>query len=96
LAGHPRLLSVVDQLRRALQRKRKPTSSKPVPAEALADPYRAAVKIRYAKGVRVKVQVRNEKGEAVLDFKGIPVSQVSKLVAALTAELPPVEEGTMG
>jgi hypothetical protein len=91
----------VDQMRRALKRKRKPSSSKPVPAEAeaLADQYRAAVQNRFTKGTRIKVLVRNEKGEAVLDFKGIPVAQVSKLAAALTEEPPkmaPVEEGAMG
>jgi hypothetical protein len=36
------------------------------------------------------VQVRNEKGKAVLDFKGIPLEQVSRLGEALTEELPPV------
>jgi hypothetical protein len=81
----------VDQMRRALQRKRKPTSSKPLPpeAEALADQYREAVKSRFTKGVRIRVQVRNEKGKAVLDFKGIPLEQVNQLVAALTGPLPP-------
>ena len=42
--------------------------------------------------MRVKLLVRNEKGKAVLDFKGIPVEQVSQLAAALTGELPPVRE----
>jgi hypothetical protein len=83
-----------DQMRRALQRKRKPASSKPLPpeVEVLADQYREAVMGRFAKGTRVRVLVRNEKGEAVLDFKGIPVKQVSQLAAALTGELPPVRE----
>ena len=36
--------------------------------------------------------MRNQKGKAVVDFKGIPVEQVSQLVAALTGELPPVRE----
>jgi hypothetical protein len=84
----------VEQMRRALQRKRKPASSKPLPpeAEVLAEQYREAVTGRFPKGVRVKVLVRNEKGKAVLDFKGIPVEQVSQLAAALTGELPPVRE----
>jgi hypothetical protein len=91
----------VDQMRRALQRKRRPTSSKPVPAEAeaLADQYREAVAGRFPPGVRIQVQARNQKGEAVLDFKGIPVAQVSRLVAALAGEqppAPPVEEGALG
>jgi len=82
----------VEQMRRALQHKRKPGSTKPLPqeAEVLAEQYREAVTGRFPKGVRVKVLVRNEKGKAVLDFKGIPVEQVSQLAAALTGELPPV------
>ena len=41
-------------------------------------------------GTRVKVLVRNQKGKAVLDFKGIPVEQVGQLVEALSGQLPPV------
>jgi hypothetical protein len=84
----------VEQMRRALQRKRKPASSKPLPkeAEVLAEQYREAVMGRLPKGTRVKVLVRNEKGKAVLDFKGIPLEQASQLAAALTDELPPVRE----
>ena len=86
----------VEQMRRALQRKRKPASSKPLPpeAEARAEQYSEAVAQRFpqGKGTRVKVLVRNEKGKAVLDFKGIPVEQVLQLAEALTAELPPVSE----
>jgi hypothetical protein len=48
--------------------------------------------VDFPQGVRVKVLVRNEKGKAVLDFKGIPVEQVSQLAAALRGELPPVRE----
>jgi hypothetical protein len=83
-----------DQMRKALQRKRKPASSKPLPPEVelLADQYREAVTGRFPKGTRIKVLVRNEKGKAVLDFKGIPVEQVSQLAAALTGELSPVRE----
>ena len=84
----------VDQMRRALQRKRRPTSSKPLPpeVEARAEQYSEAVALRFpkGKGTRVKVRVRNEKGKAVLDFKGIPIEQVLQLAEALTAELPPV------
>ncbi len=84
----------VEQMRRALQRLRKPASSKPLPpeVEALAEQYSAAVTGRFPKGTRVKVLVRNQKGKAVLDFKGIPVEQVGQLVEALTGELPPVRE----
>jgi len=84
----------VEMMRRALQHKRKPASSKPVPpeAETLAEQYREAAAGRFPKGTRVKVLVRNEKGKAVLDFKGIPYEQVSQLIAVLTGELPPVRE----
>jgi hypothetical protein len=50
---------------------------------ALAEQYREAVTSRFTKGVSVKVLVRNQKGKAVLDFKGIPVEQVIQLVEAL-------------
>jgi hypothetical protein len=91
----------VDQMRRALKRKRKPASSKPLPADvlALADQYRAAVTSRFHQGGRIQVQVRNQKGKVVFDFKGIPVEQVSQLGAVLTGEPPPaapVEEGALG
>lgn len=84
----------VDELRKALQRKRKPASSTPLPEEdvALADQYREVVTKRFPKGVRVRVQMRNEKGTAVLDFKGIPVAQVGTLAAALMAQPPTVHE----
>ncbi len=83
-----------EEVRKALQRKRKPSSSKPLPPEAvaLADQYREAVTGRFPKGVLVKVAVRNQKGKAVLDFKGIPVEQVATLIQALTGPLSEVPE----
>jgi hypothetical protein len=87
----------VDQMRRALQRKRKPSSLKPLPPEKvqLAEQYSVAVARRFpkGKGTRVTALVRNEKGKAVMDFNGIPVGQVLQLAEALTAPLPPVPEG---
>ncbi|MBN1208106.1 MAG: hypothetical protein JXB05_24795 [Myxococcaceae bacterium] len=82
----------VEQMRRALQRKRKPASTKPLPeaAVALAEQYREAVTGRFPPGARVKVSVRNQKGKAVLDFKGIPVEQVSQFIEVLMGQLPPV------
>lgn len=84
----------VDEMRRAIQRKRKPSSSKPVPAEhvALADQYQEAVTKRFARGVAIKVAVRNQKGDSVLDIKGIPVEQMDLLVEALMDELPTAPE----
>jgi hypothetical protein len=94
VASKPFSQCSVEEMRKALQRKRKPASSKPLPPEAvvLADQYQEAVTSRFSAGVRVKVQVRNQKGKAVLDFEGILVEQVGKLIEALTAELPPVRE----
>jgi hypothetical protein len=94
----------VDQMRRALQRLRKPASSKPLTpeAEALAEQYSEAVTGSFPKGARVKVAVRNQKGKAVLDFKGIPLEQVNQLVEALSGQVPsvrevrPVEKPTLG
>jgi hypothetical protein len=82
----------VEQMRRALMRKRKPASTRPLPAEAeaLAEQYRKAVVDHFPPGVRVKVLVRNEKGKAVLDFKGIPVESVGELAAVLKGEKPMV------
>jgi hypothetical protein len=79
-----------EEMQRALRRKRKPASSKPLPpeAEARAEHYSEAVAGRFPKGTRVKVLVRNEKGKAVLDFRGIPVEQVDQLVEALAGRLP--------
>jgi hypothetical protein len=94
VAAKPFSQCSVEEMRRALQRKRKSASSKPLPPQAvqLADQYREAVTGRFPKGVLVKVQVRNQKGKAVLDFKGIPLEQVAKRVEALTGELPPVPQ----
>jgi len=82
----------VEEMRKAIQRKRKPASSKPLPPGAVerGEQYNAALKARFPTGTPVEVQVRNLKGKAVVDFKGIPLEQVSKLIEALTAELPPV------
>jgi hypothetical protein len=84
----------VEEMRRALQRKRRPASSKPLPPEAvaLADQYREAVTSRFPKGTLIKLQVRNHKGKAVVDLKGIPLDQMLRLAEALTSELPPVPE----
>ncbi len=78
----------VDEMRRALQGKRKPTSSKPLPAEdlAVADQVAKEVTSRFAKGDPVRVQVRNYQGEAVLDFKGVPLAKRRELVEALLAD----------
>ncbi len=84
----------VDEMRKALQRKRKPASSKPLPPEdlALVDQVRDSVTSRFAKADPVRVQVRNHKGKAVVDFKGIPLAQLAKLAEALMAPPPAAPE----
>lgn len=79
----------VAELRRAILAKRKPTSSKPLPPEAvtLADQVSKAVMSCFQKGDPVKVQLRNHQGEAVLDFRGIPLAKLKQLVQALTADV---------
>jgi hypothetical protein len=76
----------VTEMRLAIRRKRKPASSKPLPAAelAVADQVREAVAGRFGPGEAVRVQVRNHKGKAVLDFKGIPLSQLAKLGEVLS------------
>ena len=84
----------VDEMRKAIQRKRKPASSKPLPEEdlALATQYQEALSGQFPKGVVVKTLVRNEKGLAVLDITSIPVRQVPTLLKALAAVVPPEGE----
>jgi len=75
-------------------RRRKPASSKPLPPGALerGEQYHAALKARFPTETPVQVRVRNIKSKAVVDFRGIPIEQVNKLIEALTGELPPVPE----
>lgn len=79
----------VEEMRRAIRRKRKPASSKPVPESdiVLADQFQDAVTSHFPDGVNVKVAVRNQKGDSVFDFMGIPVGQVKTLIEALSAGL---------
>jgi hypothetical protein len=91
----PKLFSgcTVDELRLAIQHARqKPTT--PIPAEhrALVDQYREAVINRFPQGSPVRVQLRNHKGEVVVDFRGIPVLQVGKLSEALLEQFDPMPE----
>ncbi|MFL5345051.1 MAG: hypothetical protein ACJ8AT_09660 [Hyalangium sp.] len=78
----------VAEMRRALQAKRKPTSSKPLPPEAVArvDQITQVVMSCFQKGDPVRVQLRNHQGEAVVDVKGIPLEKWDTLVETLKAE----------
>ena len=74
-------------------RKRKPSSSKPLPpeAETRAEQYarRGGGPFPKGKGTRVKVLLRNEKGKAVLDFKGIPGTRSGSWWRRSRASSPP-------
>jgi hypothetical protein len=84
----------VNDMRKALQARRKPTSSKPLPDAdlALANQVREAVTGRFPKEARVRVQLRNDKGTPVLDFKGVPLADVAKLAEALEGEPTPLSQ----
>jgi hypothetical protein len=88
----------VDEMRKAIQRRRKPASSKPLPQPALSlvDQVRETVMGRFTKGDPVRVQLRNYKGKAVVDFKGIPLEKLTKLAEALLAPPPSALEVRRG
>jgi hypothetical protein len=81
----------VQDLRKALQRKRRPTSSAPLPATALAlvDQYRKAVTSQFPAHAPVRVSVRNANGKAIISFD-VPLEQVDTLTEALINGLPSV------
>lgn len=84
----------VEDLRKALAHLRTATDNEPMPAEdvALVDQYREVVTSRFSKDTPVRVQLRSHQGKAVVDFKGIPLSEVDKLTEALLDQLYPVRE----
>jgi hypothetical protein len=81
----------VEEMRQALRLKRKPASSKPVPAEDVAqvDKYRAALKGQFSQGSDVQLKVRNKKGNSVVTIQDIPIAEFGTLVQALMDHLPP-------
>jgi len=92
VAAKPFSQCSVEEMRKAIGLKRKPGSSKPLPPGCVerGEQYHAALKALFPKVSTVEVQVRNIKGKAVVDFKGIPLEQVNRLTEVLTGELPPV------
>jgi hypothetical protein len=81
--------SVAD-MRKALQRLRKPASSAPVPAEeeARLQFYRDAVARKFPKKSRIQVSARNHKGTVLVSLKDIPLGDMEKLIEALMDSLP--------
>jgi hypothetical protein len=82
----------VEDLRKALQLKRKPASSKPLPEGELAQVqvYREAVASRFPATAPVRVSVRNRKGQALVTFQDVPLADVDKLTEALMDGAQPV------
>jgi hypothetical protein len=81
----------VADLRKALQRLRKPTSSKPLPdgTRARAGQCRAFWEAYFPEKTGVRVQVSNHKGKAVMSLKEIPLEQMEQLTALLGSTLQP-------
>jgi hypothetical protein len=75
----------VAELRKAIQRLRRPTSSAPLPADALtrAEQCRTVWAAYFPQKAGVRVEVRNRKGKAVLCLREIPLEQAEQLTALL-------------
>ncbi|WP_224245564.1 hypothetical protein [Hyalangium gracile] len=80
--------TVVD-LRKAIQRLRRPTSSAPLPAEvdARAQQCSAALTGYFPQQTGVRVEVRNRKGKAVMSLKDVPLEQMEQIAALLSTAL---------
>jgi hypothetical protein len=82
--------SVAD-LRKALQRLRKPTSSTPLPedTQSRAEQCRTFWEAYFPEKTGMRVLVSNHKGKAVLSLKDIPLEQLEQLTALLAPTLQP-------
>ncbi|HVG58550.1 MAG TPA: hypothetical protein VNA24_08340 [Hyalangium sp.] len=81
----------VTDLRKALQRLRRPTSSKPLPADtrSRAEQCRTLWSAYFPEKLGVRVEVSNRKGKAVMSLKDIPLEQLEQLTALLAPTLQP-------
>ncbi len=81
----------VADLRKALQRLRKPTSSKPLPNDtrARAEQCRTFWEAYFPEKTGVRVLVSNHKGKAVLSLKDIPLELMEQITALLGPTLQP-------
>jgi hypothetical protein len=81
----------VADLRKAIQRLRKPASSTPLPADTVArvEQCRTAWTGYFPQQAGVRVEVRNRKGKAVMSLKDIPLEQMEQLTALLSTQLRP-------
>jgi hypothetical protein len=76
----------VADMRKAIQRLRRPTSSKPLPADiqGRVEQCRTVFTGYFPEKAGVRVEVRNQKGKAVVSLKNIPLEQVEQLAALLS------------
>jgi hypothetical protein len=81
----------VAELRKALQRLRKPTSSKPLPTDTLArvEQCRNAWAAHFPEKAGVRMEVANRKGKPVVSLKGLTLEQLEQLTAMLSPSLLP-------
>jgi hypothetical protein len=78
----------VADLRAALQRLRRPTSSAPIPEAdgALLTDYRTSVASKFSdKKNRIQISARKNKGTTLMTAKDIPLPEVRTFIAALDA-----------
>jgi hypothetical protein len=75
----------VADLRKAIQRLRRPASSSPLPADTATrvEQCRTAWTGYFPQQSGVRVEVRNRKGKAVMSLKDIPLEQMEQLTALL-------------
>ncbi len=81
----------VAELRKAIQRLRRPTSGAPLPPDIAARAQQCgnAWTSYLPKTAGIRVEVRNRKGKAVLSLKDIPLEQMEQLTALLGTSLRP-------
>lgn len=68
------------------------STSLPLELVQLAEQYSQALARRFPKGTQVKVTLRNENGQPVLDIEGVPADQVHLLIEVLSRPLPPLSD----
>jgi hypothetical protein len=83
----------VAELRKALLRLRKPTSSAPLPSEIMARVQQctAIMTAFFPEKAGVEMLVHNRKGKAAISLKEIPLEQFEQLSALVSAHLRPAE-----
>ncbi|KFE70558.1 hypothetical protein [Hyalangium minutum] len=60
--------------------------------ELLSEQYTLAAARRFPKGSQVKVTLREENGEVLMDIEGVPEDSVHLLIDVFTRPLPPLSD----